>query len=212
MRQNLINSNAVTDVEVGLVGKRRNQEPRSRARNGGDGPSAAVGDDHGTPELRARQPVRTGRTVVNGEVRKVARTVDVLAAMRRNGTISPEMVRAGRRFQRLYHAAQLRGGGSSGLDTGVPRDRGRRFGAHPGVGDIDQALDARTELHHAVAMLGGHSSPGARAMWFVVGDGLSIRDHAQRTRWGPGRGMTEEVVRGVLIAGLAVLAAHWRID
>ena len=136
------------------------------------------------------------------------RTVDVIAAMLRNGTISPEMAQAGRQFQRLFHAAGLHGGGG-GETAAVPRDRGRRFGARRGGDDLERVVDARAALHRAVTMLGGHGSPGGRAVWFVIGEGVSIRDHARRTRWGVGRSMTEEVVRGVLIAGLGVLAGAW---
>lgn len=192
-----------------MAGNRRSREPkevRSRVDN------SIAGDDFGTPELRQRMFVDDVRVVTDGDVRKVARTVDVLAAMLRNGTITTDMARAGRRFQGLYQAAQFDSGGG-GPGAGVPRDRGRRFGGRGGAGlEVDRALDARRALAGAVAVLGGHGSPGAGAVWFVVGEGMSIRDYAQRTRWGARRGMTEEVVRGVLVAALAVLAAHWRAD
>ena len=188
----------------------RNGEPSELARNQDNVEVAIWSDDRGTPEFAQRKLVGEDRIVSQGEVRRVRRTVDVLGRMYRNRTISPEMIKAGRRFQRLFHDAQFEGRGGSSFGHGVPRVRGRRYGSRgQQASAIDRALDARAELARAVGVLGGHRSPGASAVWFVLGEEAAIRDYARRSGWGAGRTMTEEVARGVLVAALGVLAAHF---
>lgn len=188
----------------------RSGEPSELARNADNVEVAVHSDDRGTPEFGRRMLVGEERVISRGAVRRVRRTIDVLARMYHNRTISPEMVEAGRRFQRLFHDARFEGHSGSSFGHVVPRGRGRRHGERGQRGNAaDRALDARAELARAVGVLGGHRSPGASAVWFVLGEEAAIRDYARRSGWGAGRTMTEEVARGVLVAALGVLAAHW---
>ncbi len=184
--------------------------PAALTRNSDDVEVAVWSDDHGTPELAQRVDVGDDRLVLDGDVRRVRRTVDVLARMHQNRTITASMMKAGRRFQRVFHDARFDGRGRSSFADGVPSARGRKRGGRGQPSSAaDRALDAREELAQAIGMLGGHGSPGASAAWFVLGEEDAIRDFARRTGWGGGRTMTEEVARGVLVAALGVLAGYW---
>ncbi len=184
--------------------------PYALTRNAEDVEVAVWSDDRGTPEFGRRMDVGDDRLVLHGEVRRVRRTVDVLARMYQNRTITAAMVKAGRRFQRVFCDARLDGHGRSSFADGVPTARGRKHGGRGQPMDgVDRALDAREELARAIGVLGGHGSPGAGAAWFVLGEEGAIRDFARRTRWGGGRTITEEVARGVLVAALGVLAGYW---
>ena len=159
--------------------------------------------DLGPPELLQHTDVETVRLVEDGEVRRVRRTVDVLSAMLRNGTITRDMATAGRRFQRAFQAGRMTGGGECAF-LRLPT-RQRPTGA-PEVGD--SALDARRAVSQAISRLGGHGSLPSNAAWFVLGLGLSVKEWAQRVRFGQGRTLSEEVARGIVIAALALLAAE----
>ena len=71
------------------------------------------GDDPGPPELRQHVEVEIVRLVEDGTVQQVRRTVDLLAAMQRNGTITGDMAVAGRRFQSSFQAGHIMAGGQS---------------------------------------------------------------------------------------------------
>ena len=162
-------------------------------------------DDQGTPELRQHTEIKTVRLVEDGRVRQARRTVDVLSAMLRNGTITRDMAAAGRRFQSCFEAGHVMGGGESSF-LRLPT-RQRPTGATPAS---DVALDARRTIGEAIRLLGGHGSLPSSAVWFVLGVGLSVREWARRVRFGQGRVLSEEVARGIVVAALAVLASEWR--
>ena len=158
--------------------------------------------DLGPPELLQHADIETVRLVEDGSVRRVRRTVDVLSAMLRNGTITRDMATAGRRFQQAFQAGRLAGGGECAFLRLPNRQR------PTGAGTVgDSALDARRAVSKAIRLLGGHGSLPSNAAWFVLGLGLSVREWAQRVRFGQGRTLSEEAARGIVIAALALLAA-----
>jgi hypothetical protein len=56
--------------------------------------------------------------------------------------------------------------------------------------------------------LGGLGSPAGSCVWHVIGLQRSIREWAMRQGWG-GRPIRVEQAQGILVAALAVLAAHY---
>ncbi len=167
-------------------------------------PQVADGDP-GAPRLGRHVEVEVVRLVEDGAVRRVRRTVDVLSAMQRNGTITGDMAVAGRRFQSSFQAGHLMAGGQSSF-LRLPT-RARPTGRQ---GTTDNALDARRVVGDAIKLLGGHGSLPSSAVWFVLGVGLSVKEWARRVRFGQGRALSEEVARGIVVAALAVLASERR--
>ena len=161
--------------------------------------------DPGPPELRQHAEVEVVRLVEDGAVHSVRRTVDLLAAMHRNGTITGDMAVAGRRFQSSFQAGHLMAGGRSSF---LRLPSSQRATGPRGAGD--NALDARRAVGDAIKLLGGHGSLPSSAVWFVLGVGLSVKEWARRVRFGQGRALGEEVARGIVIAALAVLASEGR--
>ena len=62
-------------------------------------------------------------------------------------------------------------------------------------------LDTRQAVWNAIEAVGGHESPNAAALWYVVGLGASLREWALRAGWA-GRTMTRDQAKGVLISAL----------
>lgn len=148
---------------------------------------------HGAEREEVREVDPDGRMVVHH------RTVDTLGRMFRSGTIDQAMHDAGRDFHRDFIMARL--------DPLRAASMLRVPGAKraPEVGP--RQVDARRRVHGAIAALGGHYSPGASCVWFVLGHQMSLRQWALRQRWG-GRAVRPDEATGVLVAALAVLAAH----
>lgn len=143
-------------------------------------------------EVRERDP--------DGRVVRHYRTVDTVGKMLRSGTITPEMHAAAKSFESAFIMAQL-----DPLRS-LPIIRVGRADREPDVSE--RQLNARRRLDRAMAALGGHGSPGGSVVWFVVGEGTSLRQWALRQRWG-GRPVRHEQATGVLVAALAMLAAHY---
>lgn len=57
----------------------------------------------------------------------------------------------------------------------------------------------------ALRRLGGVNSPAGSCVWFVLGEGYTIRDWGEKCGWS-GRTMSETYASGVLLTALGVLA------
>ena len=141
-------------------------------------------------EVREKDP--DGRVVVQH------RTVDMLGKMLRAGTITPEMHDAAKDFQASFIVAQL--------DPLCAASLLRVPGAGRAPELSDRQLDARRRVHHAIATLGGHDSPGGSCVWSVLGHRMSLRQWALRQGWS-GRPVRQEHAQGILIAALGMLAS-----
>jgi hypothetical protein len=142
-------------------------------------------------EVREKDP--DGRMVYHH------RTVDTLGKMLRAGTITPEMHDAAKDFQAAFIMAQL----DPLRALPILRVPGTGRELHLG----ERQLDARRRVHAALQALGGHASPAGSCIWFVLGHQMSLRQWALRQTWG-GRAVRPDQAMGVLVAALAVLAAH----
>jgi hypothetical protein len=135
-----------------------------------------------------------GRPVVH------QRVVDNLARWFHGGVITSEQYHAARAFEEAFAAANIDPLRARPLDTVAGS------GCHSPQPTEWQAL-ARRRVARAVDALGGHHSPAASCIWCVIGHQMSLRQWALRQRWG-GRPVRPDQAQGVLVAGLAVLAAH----
>lgn len=127
------------------------------------------------------------------------RAVDTLGMMLANGTITPQMHEAGRIFHTLFRGAALDGIATSQLI--------RLAGATADAMSCRQ-IDARRRVAEALDALGGHDSPAASCVWFVVGLEFSVREWAMRQGWS-GRPVHSPVAQGMLVAALGTLAFHF---
>lgn len=130
------------------------------------------------------------------------RAVDTLGAMLANGTITPAMHDAGVIFRGHFRAAAL--------DTLRSAPLIRISG---GSGDTltERHVNARRKVAHAMEILGGHDSAAGSCVWYVVGCEASIREWATRQGWG-GRAVGHSQAQGILVAGLGVLTASYRLS
>jgi hypothetical protein len=143
-------------------------------------------------EVRERDP--DGRIVLRH------RTVDSLRKMLLAGTITQEMHDAAKDFQADFIVTNL--------DTlrALPILRVPGTGREPELNE--RQLDARRRVYAALEALGGISSPASSCVWHVIGLQRSVREWATRQGWG-GRPVDQKEAKGVLIAGLGMLAGHY---
>ena len=128
------------------------------------------------------------------------RTVDSLGALLRGGAITQPMHDAGQEFGRAFAAANL-------SPTGAPAFE--RLGA-AGRGSVtERAAHARIRVNDALVAVGGSSSPGGSAVWFVAGCGMSVREWSMRQAWN-GRAINAHEAKGILVGALGMLAVHYR--
>jgi len=184
----------------------------------GNGTAVRVfSNDRGTPERRRHDTVEVvKRDAATGEAKFVrisasqiiesaegsrrlqtVKCSDTISRLQANGTITAAMAAAAYRFQADFYRAAL--------DTlrAMPMERQAK-----GHGGSEAVLLARHRVGEIVDRLGGHNALTARALWFVVGVGDSIKDWARRERIGGGRALNERAAKGILIAALEVLAAR----
>lgn len=147
------------------------------------------------PEIREADP--EGRVVVH------RRAIDLLGDLEAKGTIDAAMREAGDAFRVQFRMAAL--------DTirGMPMLR--IPAATGGITLAEQVLAARQRVAGALAALGGQDSAAGSCAWHVLGCETSIREWATRQGWG-GRAVDHNQARGILVATLGVLAAHYRIQ
>ena len=129
------------------------------------------------------------------------RTVDTLALMLRNGTITGAMHDAGQQFSQDFARAFGSGMVTARLD-GMPG------GTASGEMMVERNAGAARAVRQALDAVGGHGSPAGSALWFVAGLGLSVRDWALRLGWAD-KPISVHEAKGILVAGLAMLARHY---
>lgn len=165
---------------------------------------ARYSDEKGTPELRSRGTKRE-RHNIEGEIRTVNRTVDLMDQMLSRNSITPQQAMAGRRFRSLFELA------------GLQALRAKDVSRPPGMGAAAElplrVIASRQIIGEAVEALGGHGTLPAKAAWHVLGGGLTIKEFSQRAtlpgQTGDGRKLGEEQARGILIAALSILDAFF---
>ncbi len=128
------------------------------------------------------------------------RTYDTLAALFRNGSIGAEELDAGRQFEEDFRLAQLNPLHAPNL-TRISGTRG------PGV--TDAMVAGRHKVARVMAALGGFGSPPGAALWAVLGMGGTIKEFARSSQACAGRSLDEKVAKGIFVAALGVLAAHY---
>ena len=120
--------------------------------------------------------------------------------MLRAGTVDQAMHDAAKDFQAAFIVAQL------DPLRALPILRVPGTGREPELNE--RQLHARRRVHEGMAALGGISSPAGSCVWHVVGLQRSVREWAIRQGWG-GRLVEQTEARGILVAALGVLAAHF---
>lgn len=161
---------------------------------------SVYGDDVGTAERHQHDPIRETDTLIDGKLKRVSRTIDLMGRMRKNGTITAMQARAGRRFRNDFDVANF--------DPRQAPDLGRVpcQGKHV-VSDNVQA--ARDRLWDALEALGGHSSPAGTVAWYTLGVGYSITQWCDIEAFDTDRPVKRDTGRGILIASLGVLSMHY---
>lgn len=129
------------------------------------------------------------------------RTVDTLALMLRNGSITGAMHDAGQQFSQDFARAFGSGVASPKLD-GLPG------GTAPGQMMVEKNAGAARAVRDALEAVGGSGSPAGSAIWYVAGLGMSVRDWSIRLGWS-GKAMSKEEGKGILIAALGMLARYY---
>ena len=129
------------------------------------------------------------------------RTVDTLALMLRNGSITGSMHDAGQQFSQDFARAFASGVASSRLD-GLPA------GTTPGQMMVEKNAGAARAVRDALEAVGGNSSPAGSALWYVAGLQLSLREWALRDGWN-GKRIDRDEAKGILVAALGVLARYY---
>ncbi|MEA1052327.1 hypothetical protein U5801_21330 [Lamprobacter modestohalophilus] len=131
------------------------------------------------------------------------RAVDTLGLMHRAGSIDAYQHAAGEHFAQDFAAAFRSGCKTARLQPGVGHG-----GSPPGLEETERHANAARRVDAALAAVGGADSPGAAALWYVAGLGLSVRAWSQREGWN-GRTLNKHEASGMLIAALAVLARFY---
>ena len=158
-----------------------------------------IGDERIRPDGSVIRYVRE-----DDDDKKVAdhfRTVDTLALMLRNRTITGAMHDAGQQFSQDFARAFASGVASPKLD-GLPG------GTAPGQMMVERNAGAARAVREALDAVGGNSSPAGSALWYVAGLQMSIRDWALREGWN-GRRQDRDEAKGYLVAALGVLARYY---
>ena len=132
------------------------------------------------------------------------RTVDTLALMFRNGSITGAMHDAGQQFSQDFARAFGSGVASPKLD-GLPG------GTAPGQMMVEKNAGAARAVRDALEAVGGSGSPAGSALWYVAGLGQSVREWALRQGWA-GKAISLHEAKGILVAGLGVLARYYGYD
>lgn len=122
---------------------------------------------------------------------------DTLAAIR----ISKAQEDAGRHFEELFEMV-ARG-------TLRPASLVRSGGAPRDCTPCDAALQAQGAVNRAMRALGGPRTHSATVVGLVLGDGLTLRQTADRLAYLPSGKKGETAAKWLLVAALDVLAAHF---
>lgn len=200
-----------------MIARARDAEQSERRRKDrqrlvADDRERASSKDPSKPPRPTRERERKGDGIVErvqvkvmtetGETARIDhpyRIVDTIEVMKRRGTISLEMYKAGRRFETEFEDGQL--GRLRGAQL-VRVDRGR------GDGLTDYQLDARQSVYRSMAVLGGIASPAGSAAWHILGEGMTLKEWAIKIGWSD-RPLHQKTAAGILIGVLAALAARY---
>jgi hypothetical protein len=125
----------------------------------------------------------------------------LLGRLERRGDIDAAQRLAGEAFAEVFHRASL-----DPLHAGSLDERIDGVGGSPS----QSAEHARRELTRALTALGGMHSPAGCCAWYVLGLQMSIAAWSQREGWN-GRRLSEHVAKGILLACLGILEAHFAI-
>ena len=156
-----------------------------------------------TAERCARGPVeRLDKPISDaaGRVARPYRSIDILAAMERRGSITAAMRAAGETFRNYFAAAHLEPLRAADLS----RVGGNFARAEPGL----RAEAAREQVWRAIVAAGGLASAGGSCLWHVVGLETSLKGWAFEQGWS-GRRVTQEIASGILVGALGVLEMHF---
>jgi hypothetical protein len=155
-----------------------------------------------TPE-RARRGVEILDEVVTYRTDGIAersasvpRSIDILAAMERRGTITPEMRLAGMEFQEQFRLANIDALAAADL---------LRAGTQGRAADPEIFSRARESVWKSLRAVGGLGSAGGSCIWHVLGWQHSIKQWAISQAW-RGKPIHEKVAAGILICALGTLA------
>lgn len=173
---------------------KKTQRARARAEK-----KPRIGEEHIRPDGSVIRYVREG----DDDQKPVDhyRTVDTLALMLRNGSITGAMHDAGQQFSQDFARAFGSGVASPKLD-GLPG------GTAPGQMMVEKNAGAARAVRDALEAVGGSGSPAGSALWYVAGLGMSVRDWSIRLGWS-GKAMSKEEGKGILIAALGMLARYY---
>lgn len=123
-----------------------------------------------------------------------------LDVMHDKGTITKEMLEAGKRFHAHFTIANLNTMRSMPL---IPMPSAK------GPMDItERQNDARKKIKEALDHVGGPSSPSGSCVWHVVGLEHSVRQWCMQQSW-TSRPMNPHNATGVLVTALDLLARHY---
>jgi hypothetical protein len=129
------------------------------------------------------------------------RTVDTLALMLRNGSITGAMHDAGQQFSQDFARA-------FGSGVASPKLNGLPGGTAPGQMMVEKNAGAARAVREALEAVGGSGSPAGSALWYVAGLQLSLREWALRDGWN-GKRIDRDEAKGILVAALGVLARYY---
>ncbi|MDP6342440.1 MAG: hypothetical protein QF578_14935 [Alphaproteobacteria bacterium] len=141
----------------------------------------------------------------DGRVAYPMRAIDVVDALMRRGRIDGRAAEAARDFERNFEVAHLTG--VAARDVSAPIDRSHRSG--PPRAEPHRVLAARDRVWAALEALGGVGTPGASAVWDILGMGMTIKQHAERCQFGDGRSLNPMAATGILVQACYTLAAHF---
>lgn len=140
-----------------------------------------------------------------GDPARHYRSVSPVQRMLRSGLITPSMGSAAEHFAQDFLSAFRDSVKTSRLEIGASGMR------TSGLERLERHTGAMRRVDQALASVGGADSPGAAALWYVCGLGMSLNQWASREGWG-GRLLRHDEAKGVLIAALAVLAREYGYD
>ena len=157
----------------------------------------ALEGDHGPAVERYGPSLRDA----GGRIGTPHRTYDTLATLLRNGSIGSAEHDAGRAFEEDFRRARL-----DPLHASNPA----RIPAG-GVTDLTDAMVVgRRRVKSAMTSLGGMATVAGSAVWAVLGTGRTVKEWAGDRQFGKdGRSLDEKVAKGIFVAALGVLAAHY---
>ena len=129
------------------------------------------------------------------------RTVDTLALMLRNGSITGAMHDAGQQFATDFARAFASGIVTARLD-GLP------CGTRSGELMVERNARVARDVRAALDAVGGSTTPAGEALWHIVGLGMSIREWALRSAW-TGQSRSPKQARSILLGALTQLARYY---